>query len=152
MFCENKKNILFGSPLVWKWGVPGQSFVAVAVAVFSMGQVCTLELQQIRIHGLWIRILFLCFRIELFFSMRIRNRIKPLFYCGSGSSVKKFVTSYIMKTFLKLKATKKIAQILKTMKLVLIYLHVFHTITITTDFFTVFLFFPSNFSLLYPDP
>ena len=41
---------------------------------------------------------------------------------------------------------KKIAQKLKTMELVLIYLNVFHTITITTNFFTVFLFFPQIFS------
>ena len=72
MFRGNKKNILFGSPLVWKWGVPGQSFVAVAVAVFSMGQVCTLELQQIRIHGLWIRILFFVDPDPAAFLLRIR--------------------------------------------------------------------------------
>ena len=35
MFRENKKNILFGSPLVWKWGVPGQSFVAGRGCVFN---------------------------------------------------------------------------------------------------------------------
>ena len=54
------------SPLVWKWGVPGQSFVAVAVAVFSMGQV------------------HMYFRIT---TNKNTWAVDPhSFFCGSGSS------------------------------------------------------------------
>ena len=51
-----------------------------------------------------------------------------------------------------LKKTKKIAQKLKTMELVHIYLIKKKKITISNDFLAFFLCFSSNFSLLYPDP
>ena len=53
----------------------------------------------------------------------------------------------------KLKYTKKIAQNLKTMELVRIYLifYEYNKITISTNFLAIFLFFPKNFPFLDPD-
>ena len=74
------------------------------------------------------------------------------FNAGSGSSLKNCVTSYRMKSFLELKKTKKIAQKLKIMELIQIYLHLkkikLQWLTICLHFFI----FSSNFSLLDPDP
>ena len=56
--------------------------------------------------GLGFRINFLRIRIQLFFSMPIP--IQLLILCGAGSSLIKFVTNYLMKSFLKLKKTKRL--------------------------------------------
>ena len=56
---------------------------------------------EVRIHCLRIR-------IQLFLLMRIW--IQLLFYCRSGSIFKKFEENYLIRSFLKLKKTKKIAK------------------------------------------
>ena len=93
-------------------------------------------------HG--IRIYF--FQIQLFFSMRIR--IQQLFKCGSGSSLTKFETNYLMKSWNR----KKIAQNLKNNGACPIYLTFYNKITISTNFLAFFNFFPQILPLLDPDP
>ena len=82
-----------------------------------------LDLPHCWLAGLWIRIHFLRIRIQMFFSMQIW--IQRLFSCGSGSSLKKFVTNNLMKSFLELNKSKMIAQCLITKELVQIYLFFF---------------------------
>ena len=66
--------------------------------------------------------------------------------CGSGSSLTKFGTNYLIKSFLELKKRKKIAQKYKKRKknkeLIQIYL---------TNLLYIIMFFSLNFSLLDPD-
>ena len=89
---------------------------------------------------------FIFFQIQLFFSMRIR--IQQLFKCGSGSSLTKFETNYLMKSWNR----KKIAQNLKNNGACPIYLTFYNTITISTNFLAFFNFFPQILPLLDPDP
>ena len=58
---------------------------------------------------LWIHSNFFRIRIQLLSSMRIR--VQLLYLCGSGSSLKKFVKNNLLKSFLLMKKTTKIAQL-----------------------------------------
>ena len=69
--------------------------------------------------------------------------------CGSGSSLKIICNKL---PYVWTWKTKKIAEKLKTMELVQIYVILFNTITIITSFLSFFVFFPSNLYLLDPDP
>ena len=81
--------------------------------------------------GPWIRIHFLCIRIQQFSE------------CGSGSSLNKFGKNNLMKSFLLL--IKKH----KTMELVQIYLNFFYTLAVLTNFLAVFTNFLALFLFLF---
>ena len=87
--------------------------------------------------GLWIRITFLRIRIQLFISMPIRIRIQQPFKCGSGSSLTNIFNKWPVLCE-ELKKTQNIAQKLKTMELVQIYLIFKNKITISTNFLECF--------------
>ena len=92
--------------------------------------------------------IFLRIRIQLFFSMRIR--IQQLKKCESGSSLTKFVSNYFMKCWNRQKDCSKVINNGVCPHLVNRYFLI--KLQFSSIFLAFFLFFPSNFPLLDPDP